>query len=309
MNYWWVNHKQTFKSEFEGGYIWAPKTKSKGSFNQAYYNLTLAKVGDIIFSYANTLIKAVGIIESNYTEESVPVEFGEKGNLWNTDGYMVKVKWTPLLIHFKPKNHMDTLQNLLPAKFSPIRNTGDGNQAFYLCEISRDFGIELLDLIQKENQTVLKTLEDLSSDLKDEKEETQIKTSNINPTEKAQLIKARRGQGTFRNRLITFEKGCRITGITDLVFLTASHIKPWRDSSNYEKLDGNNGLFLSPHLDRLFDKGWISFSDNGDIIIANSIAESVIVSWNISLKNVGLFNKKQREYLHYHRNNILKQEN
>lgn len=130
MNYWWVNHKQTFKSEFEGGYIWAPKTKSKGEFNKAYYNLTLAQVGDIIFSYANTLIKAVGIVESGYTEEPVPLEFGEKSNLWNTDGYMVRIKWTPLKVHFKPKDHMNSLKNLLPSKFSPIRNTGDGNQAF-----------------------------------------------------------------------------------------------------------------------------------------------------------------------------------
>lgn len=306
MNYWWVNHKQTFKSEFEGGYIWAPKTKSKGEFNQAYHNLTLAKTGDIIFSYANTLIKAVGIIESSYTEEPVPMEFGVKGNLWNTDGYMVKVKWTPLLVHFKPKDQMDSLKNLLPTKFSPIRETGDGNQAFYLCEISSDFGLELLTLIQKDNQTVLKTLEDLNGDLKEDKEETQIKDSEISPTEKDQLIKARRGQGIFRNRLINVEKGCRITGIIDPFFLTASHIKPWRDSTNFEKLDGNNGLFLSPHLDRLFDKGWISFSDHGDIIIANGIAENAIARWNISLKNVGTFNKKQREYLQYHRNNILK---
>ena len=67
----------------------------------------------------------------------------------------------------------------------------------------------------------------------------------------------------------SIESECRVTQTADKRFLIAGHIKPWRDSNNAEKIDGNNGLLFAPHVDRLFDKGWISFSDQGEILCAN----------------------------------------
>ena len=75
MNHWWVNHSQTFKSEFEGGYIWSPKTNANGSFNQSYQNLTLTNVGDRLFSYSDTKIKAIGIIKSKCESANNPAAF------------------------------------------------------------------------------------------------------------------------------------------------------------------------------------------------------------------------------------------
>jgi hypothetical protein len=89
--------------------------------------------------------------------------------------------------------------------------------------------------------------------------------------------------------------------------LRASHIKPWRDATNYERLDGNNGLLLSPHIDSLFDKGYITFSDNGVLKISNATDKEVIQRWGIPTgTNVGNFNDKQKHYLAYHRANIFK---
>lgn len=79
-----------------------------------------------------------------------------------------------------------------------------------------------------------------------------IQAGELPATEKEQLIKARRGQGVFRTRLESIEDSCRLTGATNTRMLVASHIKPWRDCSNVERLDGNNGLLLSPHVDKLF---------------------------------------------------------
>ena len=66
-------------------------------------------------------------------------------------------------------------------------------------------------------------------------------------------------------------------------------------------------MLLAPHIDRLFDKGWISFTDTGDLLVTESAAP-ILEAWGIvpSL-NVGKFTAKQQEYLHYHRTNILKQ--
>lgn len=78
MSYWWVNHKQTFTSEIEGGYIWSPKKNTNGAKNQTYLNLTLTKPGDIVFSYAGG-IKAIGVVSESFRELPKPSEFGKSG--------------------------------------------------------------------------------------------------------------------------------------------------------------------------------------------------------------------------------------
>ena len=98
------------------------------------------------------------------------------------------------------------------------------------------------------------------------------------------------------------ESGCRISGITDGRFLTASHIKPWAKSTDFEKLDGNNGLLLSPHIDRLFDRGYISFEDNGRLIISHLVPSEVIEAWGLNnLPEHRPLSRKQSVYMSYHR--------
>ncbi len=120
-------------------------------------------------------------------------------------------------------------------------------------------------------------------------------------TEKAALVLARLGQGKFRQNLLTVESACRVTGLSNPSFLIASHIKPWRFCNNMERLDKNNGLMLSPHIDKLFDTGNISFSDDGSILHSTSAREA-LEKWSCDLqKNTGLFNERQRTYLAWHR--------
>ena len=146
---------------------------------------------------------------------------------------------------------------------------------------------------------------DLGAVLEIEKEIQQ--NTSLQSTEKTQLSKSRRGQGIFRTNLERIEKSCRLTGLDAKEHLVASHIKPWRDSTNFERLDGYNGLLLSPHIDRLFDKGYISFNDNGDLLISRLTNQDVLKKWRIdAIKNVGSFNEKQKSYLLYHREHIFK---
>ncbi|QNN41502.1 MrcB family domain-containing protein [Pedobacter roseus] len=141
----------------------------------------------------------------------------------------------------------------------------------------------------------------LTSTAQEEKDVVEeINNSERTPTQKQRLIDARLGQGKFRKSVVSIEKSCRITGTSDIAFLIASHIKPWSKSNDTEKLDGNNGLLLSPHVDKLFDKGFISFSDNGEVLIKDE-AKDIFKNWNLQETNVGSFNKKQQEYLAYHR--------
>ena len=136
----------------------------------------------------------------------------------------------------------------------------------------------------------------------DDAEERRIKALPIGSLEKEQLIKSRRGQGRFKQNLCNIETRCRVTDLTDKRFLIASHIKPWRHSSDSEKLDGNNGLLLSPHVDKLFDLGHISFTDDGEILCRSEDVRTLMELWNLDAdRNVGRFNSRQKEYLAYHR--------
>jgi hypothetical protein len=83
--------------------------------------------------------------------------------------------------------------------------------------------------------------------------------TRIPDTEREALIVARRGQGLFKLRVMEIETRCRITGVTNPVHLRASHSKPWRDSNNEERLNGENGLLLTPTIDHLFDRGLYQF--------------------------------------------------
>jgi 5-methylcytosine-specific restriction protein A len=75
---------------------------------------------------------------------------------------------------------------------------------------------------------------------------------------------------------VNIEKQCRLTGITDLRFLRASHIKPWsKCADGSERVDGSNGLLLSPHADFLFDRGWITFEDDGALICSDHLPKNV----------------------------------
>lgn len=132
---------------------------------------------------------------------------------------------------------------------------------------------------------------------------------DLSATASLQLVEIRSKQSLFKRRLLTVEKRCRLTGIADLRFLRASHIKPWaRCADGTERVDGSNGLLLSPHADFLFDRGWITFEDNGSLVRSGQLPKEVIERIGLDLtqgKRCGNFFKEQRSYLEYHRNAVF----
>lgn len=118
-------------------------------------------------------------------------------------------------------------------------------------------------------------------------------------------VKARRGQSLFRFSVFQIESACRLTGIANPDLLIASHIKPWRlCETTHERLDGANGLLLTPHVDRLFDRGLISFSDTGEVLRSAGLASDDLGRLGLDLacrRNVGPFSPQQQAYLDHHR--------
>lgn len=127
----------------------------------------------------------------------------------------------------------------------------------------------------------------------------------LTKTEREALVKSRIGQGRFRSLVLEiWDYRCAVTGSG--LLLTASHIKPWKVATNLERLDGWNGLALSPTFDRAFDAGLITFEDNASIRLSPRLPtiEAARLGIKPSLHAVGL-QRKHSSYLAIHRDTVF----
>jgi hypothetical protein len=325
--YWWVNHSQTVQQEVDGQYLWSPKTERNGSRSEFYSNMRRATPGDLVLSYSDRAVRFVGRVTEFAFSAPKPSEFGEIGAYWNTDGWLVPVFWVPLRPIVYPRSIIDVLGPLLPDRYSPLHPvTGHGNQKAYLAAISQAVFDVVLHGASYDasalstggsNSLNFQVVQDL---LDDSLEHRIVEDNSLSATEKATIVLARRGQGKFRANVEAIERECRLTGITNPALLRASHIRPWRlCQSSAERLDGMNGLLLTPDADLLFDRGFMTFADSGEVLISPRVdrrdlrrlgLEQVAVeqfgfgeahaTWRTST-----FVSGQQQYLAYHRSEIF----
>jgi putative restriction endonuclease len=323
MRYWWVNQNQTFRQEIAGGYLWSPKRNANGGRNPFYESMREVAPGDLIFSFVDTKIAAIGIAKSYCWECPKPIEFGSAGQNWENIGWRVNVSFVSLFNKIRPKDHMGVLRAVLPNRYSPLQPNGNGLQGIYLTELSQDFASVLGGLIGEEARPLIEgsqaipaiqngrlaTGDDL--DVWERRLEEEVENDeSVGETDREAIVRARRGQGLFKQRVMEIEARCRITGVENISHLLASHCKPWRDSSNEERLNGENGLLLTPSIDHLFDRGFIGFEDSGNLIISPVAHRHSLQKMGVETSrsvNVGPFTEGQRRFLDYHRNAVLLQ--
>jgi hypothetical protein len=308
--FWWVNHKQTVRQETEGGYVWSPKANANGARNVSYDNLTRCQAGDVVFSYAYGRIGSIGLVETAAITAPKPSEFGSAGDYWSQEGWLVGVNWRSLREPLVPQTFFKLLQPLLPRRHSPISTTtGRGNQGVYLAGLDESLGSLLLKLIEDHADSAVRVhlvfLADESKAASDLLHDMQALQGVPMSTERDALTKARLGQGLFRQRVAELEPVCRVTGLARQEFLVASHIKPWRDCDNRERLSGANGLLLSAHIDKLFDRHWISFDSGGQLIWQHQAAGEALRCWGIEgVTQIRPFGKEQETFLRAHRERL-----
>ncbi len=309
MRYWWVNHKQTFKEETGGKFIWAPKTKKGGKRSHFYDNMALVGTGDLVFSYANGHLCGFGPAASRARTEPRPEIFERTGEQWEEDGWRVDVNFRifPNNQRFRPKDRIGEIRirQLLPEKYSPLNEQGGGNQGAYLSEISKEFAEYLLEqLALAGNREIVEETAGVaqSAEIQEAFSELEIiRDQELPETERLNLVASRVGQGVFRKNVLELYPKCLLTGIDNPDFLIASHIKPWRLCDNRERLDPHNGLMLTPNADRLFDRGLISFSDGGELLVSDNLPLEALNQLGVSKRKVLEFNEKQANYLAFHR--------
>lgn len=313
MKYWWVNHKQTTRQEIGGGYLWSPKEEANGSRSQFYDNMRLAAPGDAVLSFANGLIQSVGVVENTAVPALKPNGFGTTGKNWSADGWLLPVGWKPLKSAVRPKSIIDELGPLLPRKYSPLQAaSGNGNQKAYLAEI----GKRAFDLIVERGGLDAMPVVDVGAETSvlkhaDDEQETAIQQDpDLDTTTKEQIVLARHGQGLFRRRVLERERACRLTKIENPDLLVASHIKPWRACATAsERLDGANGLALAPHVDRLFDRGLISFENGGKPLVSPELNLADLERLGLKAaceRGCEAFHETQALFLEYHRSSVYR---
>lgn len=129
-------------------------------------------------------------------------------------------------------------------------------------------------------------------------------------TEAERLVVQRVGQGIFRSALLDYWQGrCCVTGLALTELLRASHIKPWADcGSDDERLDVFNGLLLAPQLDALFDAGWVTFDDEGVVLVSAALPSDAATLLGVSATwRMSSIAAAHRTYLAYHRGHVFRQ--
>lgn len=289
--------------------------------------MRLATPGDIVMSYANGQIGWIGRVAEFAFTAPKPAEFGAVGAYWDHEGWLLPVYWTELIPPVRPKSLIGSLAPLLPQKYSPISAiTGNGNQKAYLANVPS----EVFDLIAARSAFSLDALNrgggnsltfDVVTEMLDDVIQRHIEQDvGLETTIRQTIIQARRGQGAFRKNVESRERACRLTGITNPSLLIASHIKPWRVCKTAaERLDGANGLLLTPDADHLFDRGYISFGEAGEVIVSprvqdedlNRLGFGQLVRQRFGVNDppavwmTDSFDSAQNAYLTYHRSQVL----
>lgn len=295
MEFYWVNIGTTHKTVIDQHFLWAPKSsvnKVGNEVTRLYWdNVGKVRQGDIIFCCYDQRISFLAIADGNsYTEERpMSRSFGE----WDAVGNRVDVQ----IVELDRKVHRDEISSEFIARFnnrsmpSLFSNQAKLNQ-IYMAHLPADAGMYLLEAV---NQT---------SRCEDAFIETgTLEPSKISATVREALVMARIGQGKFRADLINRWGGrCALTGLQNVNLMVASHINSWALSDNIERLDVENGLLLAPHIDRLFDQGLISFSDNGALRISPTLnGEDRVIFGLDRFTKIDALSKRNRTYLVRHR--------
>ena len=113
MRYWWVNQNQTYRAEVRGNFMWSPRQNANGVRNQFYENMRAVRPGDVVFSFCDTRIKAIGLV-IGVAQSGPKPDFGSAGPNWSNEGWFVPVYWVTLENQLRPKDHIDILRPFLP---------------------------------------------------------------------------------------------------------------------------------------------------------------------------------------------------
>ena len=294
MAYWWVNQNQTYIEEREGGLLWAPLKDRGGKTPHHWARMNDLLPGDIVFSYVGQAIVAFSYI-STAAHPSARPHPSKPGLEWQDEGLRANARYCDLNPPIQLNRFATDILPILPKIYSPLDLNGEGNQGY------------LYPLPPNAAHRITREIADFS---------IRIETALLNDltvavdqrTIRESLVLCRVGQGKFRKEVLrVWNQRCCVTGLTIESLLKASHIKPWADSNDDERLDPYNGLLLSPSYDAAFDAGLLTFEDDGRVDFSNLLSETDIrllgLECNVQIEGL---TPKHRSFLKHHRDYMFR---
>lgn len=274
------NDKTTFKKEEDFRVFIENTMITRGGY---YYfpNLMMncPKNTFVLFQY-DGMIRAIGIL-IDFSKNTVFNERGvEYAGYYKFD--------TDTLVYLENPIDREKLKTAYPE----FKNFSQSKQIIPL-----EYLDDILKLLKNTNFV---SMEDESSII------SEIESTTVEGVEQAALVKIRVKQGIFRDKLLRKYSKCCLCGVCDADLLVASHIKPWAESAPNEKLDVENGFLLCPNHDKLFDGGWISFNDDGTILVSDELKQTEKVFMNVREDMKIELSEKNKKYLKFHRDKIYK---
>ena len=267
-------------------------TKCKGM----YYGFVQSSSGTIaVESHFSTLSA-----DKSYAEHILVIWVVDKKRIvgWYKDATVYR-EWMNLDEETAASRHYDDYNVtavegfLLPEEDRKLMQFGFGrNNIWYGSDEANEATIAFIEQYEKNRDTEIGKIND----------------PEITGAERETITKQRVNQSKFRQGLLKrYDSKCVLCDVYFEPLLVASHIKPWSVSDPNEKVDVYNGLLLCPHHDKLFDAGYISFDDNGKIIISRQIDLNNRIKLNISDNMKINLSEKMRDYIRYHRENKFRE--
>lgn len=177
-----------------------------------------------------------------------------------------------------------------------IRDKYLGKSLENICKKGQ-YRFKYLPIHDKNNGKVIEEVKKIEED---------VNSLNVEGASKKAIINARVNQGIFRELLLNKYNKCCLCDVKNPALLIASHIKPWVESEPEEKLDVYNGFLMCPNHDKLFDKGYITFDDDGKIKISEKLTEeNEKLSLNVNGQMRIKLNESNKKYLKFHRENVF----
>lgn len=292
MEFYWVNIKSSYKEVEEQHFLWAPSYYTAPKKQAGWRHVPNVKRGDVVFCYHHGYVSSVAVARCDAYEANAPASRGYKS--WKGNGYRVDVELVELMEPIRIEAAKEALYERFnhvcePALFTKKQKICQA----YLIRLPQGAAACLSELAGSDFLAVVGKSQAQSSTSGDDVEET---------TRKA-MAKLRKGQAKFRKHVLAlWENTCPLTDINIPELLVASHIVPWALATNIEKLDQYNGIPLTPTADKLFDKGLISFEDNGSILLSNSLSLGEFKQLGLDIKRrVSGLQPQHMRYLSRHR--------
>lgn len=300
-----VMQGQTYLEEKELGMIWARKQGSGGNLPHFWQRVKEVKEGDRILHYVKGNIVAISVAKTGCQTAPRPSS-KQNHNERDEHGYLVELDYHELEVPVNIRSKFDAILPHLPIKYSPFQEDGNGNQG-YLYPCNEELCIKLLELISDSNiyQVDEEQLEFAISTVRQTERNSFIPM--LTATETEVKTKIRLGKQKFRRALVPlWAQKCALCEIELPDLIRASYSKPWKDSTDLERVDPYNGVLLCCNHYALYTKGLIAFDGQGRLHISTEIPEEDYEKYSIHAKMKIARNEKNKPYFKWHKRNIFR---